>query len=74
MKRRLLIAFGLLLGLDGLVEGAVSTRRHTDFDHLSIDVDFVLLEIDIPATAGSPQGVAARIAADRAFSGDGAYS
>ena len=36
----------------GLSEGAISAGAHADLDHFAIDLDFILLEIDVPASSG----------------------
>ena len=69
--RRTLLGF---FGLDGLVKRAEGAGRHTDDDNLPVDDELPLLKVHIPAATGSPQGVAARISADRTLSGDGAIS
>ena len=53
MKDSLLaLGFGLSFSFDGLVEGAIGTGGHADRDDLAIDVDFILLEVNVPTTAG----------------------
>ena len=66
-----LFGFG---GFDSLIQSAIGAVAHLNDDRLAIDFHFALLQIDVPTATGSPQGVAARISADRTLSGDGAIS
>lgn len=59
---------------DRLVQGAIGAVRDANLDHLAVDHDFSLLEIDVPAATGSTEGMATIVPADGSFSGDRAIS